>query len=282
MDPMTMAAVGAGVSLVSRLIGEAIASGDRERAENLKAAAVAEYGEEILPQLERAEAEQLGATELSKIQLDPAGRNAQISALERLSAYSMPGMTEEDEAEQRRVLDESAGVAGRAAGLAQQSAAARGLSRSGLSQALAAQGAQAAAQTGADATAGLAASRRQRQLQALSMLGQQGSGLRAADYNQAADAASAQDSVNRFNANMRASALAARNQAALDRFNAQMGLKGARNNARLGLANHYSQQADRNSQTAQDIGGGVQGAMQGGANYMEHQDELDRKYGGRK
>ena len=162
MDPVSigLSAGGAAVSLIARLIGEAIAAGDMRRAEELKQQAVAEYGDGILPQLEAVQAQEVGATELGKIKTDGVGRGAQVSALERLGQFADNSFSPEDAAEQRRVVDASAGVGARQAAQGEQLAAARGLQRSGLSQALNMQAAQGGAQSAADATAQLAAQRR--------------------------------------------------------------------------------------------------------------------------
>lgn len=274
MDPVTMAAAGAGVALLSRLIGEAIAAGDIDRAERLKQQAVAEYGPEILPQLEMPQAQEVGRTELEGVREDAAPRAAQLAALERLSQYGSGEMLPEDYAEQRRVMDAASGVASRQAAQGEQLAASRGLRRAGLSQALGQQAAQQGAQTGADAAAQLAAQRRQRQLMALSQVGSLGGSIRGQDYNVASDRARAQDAINQFNANMRADAVEARNRAAQQRFSAQMQAANARNQARGDLAGFYAGRGERNSQTAQDIGTGVQGGMDAAAGYQ-------RKKGGR-
>ena len=282
MDPVTLSIAGAGVALIARLIGEALAAGDNAKAERLKQQAIADYGEEILPQLEQATAQEVGATELGSISVDPSGRNAQVSALEKLAAFGEGGFTPEDAAEQRRVMDAAAGVASRQAAQGEQLAAARGLQRSGLSQALGQQAAQAGAQTAADSASQLAAQRRARQLQALGMMGSQGGALRGADYGEQADRATAQDAINRFNANMRASALDARNRNAMNAYNANMQRLDSRNRARGTLADQYSQQANQTRQTASDIGTGIQGGMQGGADYMSEAELRKLKYPGGK
>lgn len=282
MEQLALSAGGAAVALISRLIGEAIASGDYKRAEALKQQAVAEYGDSILPQLEQVTAQEVGPTELGSLQVDPTGRNAQVSALERLASFADSSMTPEDAMEQRRAMDAAGGVAARQAAAGEQLASSRGLQRSGLSQALGMQAAQAGAQTASDTAAQLASQRRQRQLQALGMMGQQGGALRGADYGQASDRATSQDAINRFNANMRASALDQRNRNAQAQYAANMQLKGARNNARADLADQYTGQANRTRETAQDIGAGVQGAMQGGADYLERTDLNKRRYPGGK
>lgn len=270
MDPtLALSLGGAGVALLSRLIGEAIAAGDIARAEQLKQQAVSEYGEGILPQLEQVTAQEVGPTELANIRTDPTGRSAQVSALQKLASFGEGGFTPEDAAEQRRLTDAAAGAAASQAAAGEQLAAARGLKRSGLSQALNQQAAQGAAQSTADVGAQLAAQRRARQLQALGMMGQQGGALRGADYGEASDRATAQDAINRFNANMRAGAVEARNRNAMASYDANMRLKQARNQARGDLAGFYGARGVRNSETAQDIGAGVQGGMQSGADYLE-------------
>lgn len=281
MEPMTMAAIGAGVSLISRLIGEAIAAGDIERAERLKQQAVAEYGEEILPQLEEVERLQVAETGLARIPLESQGRAGQTGAMGRLESFMSSQWSPEDAAELRRAQDAAGGIAGRAAASASQLAASRGLRRSGLEQALAQQGAQAAAQTGADVAADLGAARRARQLQSIGMFGNLSGALRSDDYGQQSDAARAQDDINRFNANLALSTNRQRNQTRLDAYDAQMDLKRARNAARMGQADFYGERAARNRQTAADIGGGIQGGLQGGADYMERDALNKQKYGGR-
>lgn len=254
MEPMIASAA---VALIGRLISEAIAAGDLDRAEQLKQQAIAEYGDGILPELEAVTAQEVGPTELGKIKTDGVGRGAQVSALERLGQFADNSFSPEDAAEQRRVVDQSAGVAARQAAQGEQLAAARGLQRSGLSQALNMQAAQGGAQSAADATAQLAAQRRQRQLQAIGMLGSQGGALRGADYGEASDAATAQDAINRFNANMRAGAVDQRNRNALAQYDAKLRLKAARNTARGGLAGFYEGRAGRNAETGKDITEGV-------------------------
>jgi len=275
MDPVSigLSAGGAAVALISRLIGEAIAAGDYKRAEALKQQAVAEYGDSILPQLEQATAQEVGSTELGNITTDGVGRGAQVSALERLASFADGGFSPEDAMEQRRAMDAAGGVAARQAAAGEQMASSRGLLRSGLSQALGQQAAQAGAQTASDTAAQLAAQRRQRQLQAIGMLGSQGGALRGADYGEQADRATAQDAINRFNANMRQSALDQRNRNAMAQYDANMRLKGARNNARGDLANYYTGRGEQNRQTAQDIGAGVSGEMRAGANYLKKKDD---------
>lgn len=269
MDPMTLSAVGAGVSLLARLFAEAIAAGDIDRAQALKEQALKEYGPEMLPEFERVEAQQVADTQLGGIREDPQARGAQTSALAKLAEFSSGEVLPEDMAEQRRAMDAAGGVAARAAGAAEQLAASRGLRRSGLSQALAQQGAQAGAQTAADSAAELAAQRRQRQLAAIGQMGQLGGSIRGQDYEIAANRARAQDALNQFNANMRAGAVEARNRTAQQRYANQMQMAGARNNARGDLADFYSGRANANRQTAMDIGGGVQGGLDTAAGYQQ-------------
>lgn len=254
---MEAAMAAAAVALVGRLISEAIAAGDYDRAMKLREQAVAEYGEGILPELERVEAETLGRSELGNIRPDAAPRNAQMDALARLSEFSAPGMSAEDVGDLRVAQDSAGGVAARAAGQGEQLAAARGLQRSGLSQALGMQGAQAGAQTAADAAVGLASARRQRQLQALGQMGSLGGSVRGADYQQASDAARAQDTINAFNANMNYDARNQRNVNTQLGYTNRLGLKDRRNAARMGQASAFDARGNRNRETGKDITEGL-------------------------
>lgn len=254
MEAMIAAAA---VGLIGRLISEAIAAGDFDKAAKLREDAIAEYGEDILPELEKVQAEALGRSDLGNIKADAAPRNAQMDALARLGEFAAPGMSPEDEGDLRVAQDAAGGVAARAAAMGEQQAASRGLQRSGLSQALAQQGAQAGAQTASDTAVGLASARRQRQLQALSQMGSLGGSVRGADYQQASDAARAQDTINAFNANMNYDARNQRNANSQLGYTNRLGLKNARNQARGNLAGFYEGRGIRNSETGKDITEGV-------------------------
>ena len=275
MDPVTMAAIGAGGALLARLIGEAIAAGDIDRAAKLKEQAIAEYGPEILPELERVEAQTIPESAVGNLRNDPEGRSGQLAALARLGEMAAPGVTVEDDAMMRRASDEAGGVAARAAGAGEQLAAARGLRSSGLSQALAATGAQAGAQRSADTAASMMADAQQRKLSALGRMAGLAGDVRGSDFAEASKSAEAIDSLNRFNANMTYDAQQARNRAAQQRFDSEMRLKGARNAARGDMASFYGQRAERNKQTAEDVGAAVQGAANTGSGFLE--DEIKKK-----
>lgn len=251
---MALAAVAA---LVGRLISEAIAAGDYDKAMALRRRAVAEYGDEILPELERIEAENIERSEFEKVQADPRLQSAQMTALDRLSAFTEPGLSPEDAAEQRAVTEAAGGVAARQAGAAGQLAARRGLLRSGLTQALGQDMAEGGAQTAADAAARLAADRRRQRLSAISSFGNMAGDIRGQDVSEQQARAGAIDSLNRFNANMRYDAQKARNAAALDKSNATLRLREGRVRALGDWADSYNQRGDRNRETSKDISAGV-------------------------
>ena len=255
-DPVTMA-LPAAAALIGRLFSEAIAAGDYDKAMALRRRAVAEFGDEILPELERIEAETIERSEFEKVQADPRLQSAQMTALDRLSAFTEPGLSPEDAAEQRAAMEAAGGVAARQADAAGQLAARRGLLRSGLTQALGQDMAESGAQTAADAATQLAADRRRQRLQAISSFGGMAGDIRGQDVGEQQTRAGAIDSLNRFNANMRYDAQKARNASALDKFNATLRLREGRVKALGNWADSYNQRGDRNRETGKDISAGV-------------------------
>lgn len=138
-------------------------------------------------------------TELASIRLNPRYKEMQGQALEGLSeAVSQRGMTDEDRAAYARARQQGASTDLALRGAAESQAAQRGLGASGgyLAGLMGAQaGANRTSQEGMQA----ASDARQRYMQALNQLAGMATQVRGQDYNIAANAAQAQDAINRFN-----------------------------------------------------------------------------------
>src|SRR3990167_9027290 len=118
--------------IVISLIGQAIASGDRAKAEKLRLDAAAKY-KIPLPDLASIEKDLATNTELQKVVADPRYTGAANEALERTGDYAKgSGMMPEDLA----TLEEAKRAAGSyesgVRGANRQAMAARGISGSGL------------------------------------------------------------------------------------------------------------------------------------------------------
>ena len=101
---------------------------------------------------------------------------------------------------------------------------------------------------------------RQRALQALMAEGNMAGDVRGQDFGEASAKGRAADAFTLFNADQRASAQRGNNANALAMFDARMGLKGARNAAREGVAQEYRGRGQRTADTSAAIGNSLTSA----------------------
>lgn len=159
----------------------------------------AQQSGEYTPELEQAISQ--GNTELANITEDPMARQAQVGALTSLQDIAANGG--QSLADKAALQDTLGQVAQQERGGREriaQSMAERGISNSGLGLAAQLANQQNAAQNANSQGLNIAGMAQQRALQALQEAGQLGGNLRSQDFNQASQVASAQDSINRFNA----------------------------------------------------------------------------------
>lgn len=191
------AVIAAIVSAVTSLV----AAGKDNEAQRLLERTAAEYGPEILPELEKAIAKTAGKSAFEGMSEDPLGRDTQRDVDSELAdIYDSGGRTAEDEAAydvaRRSVSQRAASQAGNIA----MSAAQRGQTGSGLSAVLASQSGQDELEALAGLNAEVAASGRQRALQALQARAGNAANMRSQDWNVKSEGATAVDLMNRFNA----------------------------------------------------------------------------------
>lgn len=171
---------------------------------------------ELNPELDTAI--NLGPSKMEGISTDPALKQAQMSALNKLiETGNLGGRDAQFIADQNRIQnDVNTNLQGQT-GAIQQNMATRGMS-GGMSEMVAK---QLAAQGGANRQAQMEmdsnAQAQSRALNALIQSGQLGGQMQSQDFNQKAQQASAQDQINRFNAqnqqNVQSSNVAAKNAA---------------------------------------------------------------------
>ena len=206
MDPisLTAAGVGLGIAGIASIVGELMAQGKREEAQQYLQQAEASMEATQIPELQRAVAEQIGSTAFEQIKTDPALRRAQMGALSKLGQIAEEGgMTLEDKAALNQITGQLSRQQAGARQAIMENMAARGTLGSGaeLAQRLSAQqeSAQQASQRGLD----VAAMAQRRAFDAIMQRGQLGGSIRAQEYGEASNRAQAQDAIARYNADAR-------------------------------------------------------------------------------
>lgn len=183
----------------------------------------------------------LAATEMNNISVNPQYGKYEMSALQDLEQISKDGLSMRDQADlaqlEGQVNRQNAGRQG----AIQQQMAARGMGGSGMELVQQMQASQDATERQALASMEKAAMAQEGRRGATAQLGQQAGQMSARDYQQQAQKAAAQDSINRFNT-------------ANQQNTSQMNWQG-----RQGIANQNTQQ---NNQFANQKLGGRQGAAQ--------------------
>jgi hypothetical protein len=143
--------------------------------------------------------DQLGPSDMSKISTDPRYKDAEMKALMDLEDRSKNGFTDRDRADLAKLeSDVNRQNRGRL-GAIQQNMASRGMSGSGMDLLAQTQASQDATERQALAALEKNAQMSERKVDATSRLGNLGSQLQSKDFGQQAQAAQAQDAINRFN-----------------------------------------------------------------------------------
>ena len=209
-------AAGVAAPVIGGIIGNKLASGDRASQEEYMLAALNEIKNIQVPEERELALEELKSagvltpemeqvyrqqdTELSNISLDPATRQAQMEALGGLQdVANQGGMTLTDRARLNQVLGDMGTAERGMREAALQGLRRRGMGGSGMELEASMMAGQQAAQQAAQQSLGVEAMAQQRALDALMQAGQLGGDIRGQDWNQASQAAQAQDAINRFN-----------------------------------------------------------------------------------
>lgn len=254
MEPVSAALMAAGP--IVALIGRAVAEGDFERARQIRAQAAAEYGDSVLPVIDRVVAQEVGPSAMANIRTDDGLRSQQLRALDELSnIYESGGQTEADKAALNVAQNAVAARSANALANGQQRLARTGQTgNAALESSLAATVGGDAAGAMADMGYRAQADARDRALRALESEASLAGGVRAQDFGEASTKAKAADAFTLFNADQRSATQAANNANAFRQYDARMGLKAARNNARGVQAADYDARGARTVQTAAGLG----------------------------
>lgn len=250
---------------------------------------------QIAPQIQQAMQQQKSG--LQGMEIDPTSREAEVAALNKMQDVANSGGMDA-QAKQQEAQAMNAANANEAGqrGAILQNYAARGIGGSGAQLAAELSADQGSANSNAAAGMNSAAGAEQRALQAMTAGSQMAGTLNNQDYSQAANAATAQDAINKFNT-QNAQNVAGQNTKAINdaqaqntvnnqnlananvdignqqerynkgliqqQFNNQMGLAGGKANAENGVANAANQQANATGNMWSGIGQSI--AQTGGA-----------------
>lgn len=281
MVPLTMMAIGMGVSALSGLVGYLVESGREAEAEAIMERARGLYDNITPAQLNDIAAEVLGPSEFSKIRVDPRYEQAQNEALAKMEEMEEGGgFTLEDTANLNRVQNQLARneMASRQAIL--ENMRSRGVAGSGAELAMELSASQANADRAQQAGLDVAAQAQRRYFDAIRGRGDFASQMRSQAWNEQAAAASAQDAINRFNMGHRFDVARYNNDMAQQRYNNEMALRDRRYGMERDRADAKRQSGQRQSETIGGVGGAVGGGFMRGAGY-EYEDRWNRnRYGG--
>ncbi len=190
------AVVGAGAGLIAYLIE----SGQDDAAAEIQRKAQEAYGSLDDSAIEKAAAQVLGPTKLAQIRTDPKYRAAQDDALASLKDISNSGgFNLQDRAVLNDRQNETAQADQRRRASNLESLSARGQAGGGTEIGMLIAGQQAAANRDSAAGMHAAADAQARSLKAIADRGLLAGQMENADYGRQADAARAQDSIDRFN-----------------------------------------------------------------------------------
>lgn len=269
MDPISLGLlVGAVVvPAVVSLIGNALASGDKDKARQLYEKAASQYGDAIVPQLQKVVAEKFGRSALE--QVAPRGDIAQDQDLARnkmAEIANTSGMTAEDAAAAEGIRQQAMSQERAQRLSVLQGMQRRGMANSGASIAAQMQAQQGAADRNSLQDINVMAQSMANRRQAIMGLGQL-SGQQQQQYlDLASQKAQAQDNIRRFDIENIYKAAQMNNQAAKDQFGMQMQKAQGQQQAAAGLAGYYKGSADDTRAMWGGIGQAAGAGLGAGAN----------------
>lgn len=259
---MEMLFAGTAVQALSGLVGYLVSQGQKAKADEIMRRAREGYENLTPADLKDIAFEVLGPTELSKIATDPAYKKAQDRALSGLQEISNNGGFDvRDQSNLARIRNETSRQAAQQNAALTTSMARRGVGGSGAELALRAEANQAA--VGREAQAGLdvAAQARQRYFDSLKASGDMATNLRNQEYGEKANAARAQDAINRFNIENKRDTGMYNNTLAQQRYNNRLGIQDRLTGLDKERAGQIQSRANQLGQVIGGVGNAIGGAM---------------------
>lgn len=263
---------GAIIGAVVGLITSFIAMGENEKAQALRQQIADEYGDDILPELDAAIAQEVGPSAFETMTMPTEGRQSQMEIDQELAdIYDTAGQTEADRAAYDVARREVSRTAASNAADAQMVAGRRGMG-GGAAAALASQGGQDELEALAGLDARIASDARGRGLAALNARAGNAAGMRGGDWNELSGRAGAIDLNNRFNASQRQQTGLVNAGLPQQDFNNRLAMLAGRSGALNGVAGGLDAGADRTRQTGAGL---ANSAVSFGQAWDWGQDEHD-------
>lgn len=257
------------------IAGEYMAGLDKAEQQRLLQRAMDEYGKIDLPSLEKVIAQEIGPTELSKLEGDPALRQTQMSALDELQRLGRSGgFTLEDQAVLNKVRNQASQQATAGRSRIREDMASRGISGGGSELALSLANEQGAAQRASQEGLQVAGMAQKRALDAMMAGGRLAGDIRGQDYSEKSRAAEAQDMINKYNAGARSQAQYYNAGLPQQQFDNRVTKAGGTSRGAQGLAGLSGQNAQDTRAFAQGIGNTVAAA---GRQYDNHNSAPTQK-----
>ena len=269
--PLIIAGIALAASVAAAGIGRAVASGKEAEAKKIYDQAVADYGDDILPHLQKELDGKLPKSAFEKL-TQGEGRQAERQTYKDLrDVYAKEGMTDADKAAMRLANNEvNAKAQSQYQAVQQQLAARGGAQNPAMAAALYSQAGADSLNTLGNMAAQNQIAARQRALQALEASG----GLGQAMANQDVQQADAMDRINMWNFDQQK---ALRQQDFLN----TMHQRDARNAARNKIAEYYMRQGDRDMQTAAQVGNAFSTFGGGASGYAGDMGNIKNLKGGK-
>lgn len=260
--PQIVMAVAAVVGAIVSAVGAAIAEGDFQKARELREKAASEYGDEVLPQIDRALKQEVGESAFASIVTDEAPRSQQNAAMRRLSELSeADGHGAGDEAALQLANQGAQQAAASDYQSMQQLLAARGQQNNpALMAAMRANLGGSVVQATATNRYRAQADGRDRAMRALDMSSNIASNMRGQDWAQSSGRASALDRRSEFNAGMAMDVNNENFRRDQARFHNRLDLKGRRVDANDRVAGGLEQKGQNTRSVAAGIGNSVTSA----------------------
>lgn len=262
--PLIVAGIAAAAAIAAAGIGRAVASGKEAEAKKLYDQAVEDYGDEILPHLNKNLEGKLPESAFKNITQSEGRQGLRETYKDLRDVYQNEGTTSADQAAMDLARKETTSRAAQQYAQIQQALAARGQANNPALLA------SMYSQTGQNELDALSTANMQSQIaarqRALQALGQAG-GMAQAMGQQDMEAANAMDRINMFNFDKRQQM---RQQDFLD----TMAQRDARNAARNKIAEYYMRQGDRDMQTAGQVGSAISSFGSAGAGYLGDMDKI--------
>ena len=255
-----MAAGGAIGEYLGALIGEAIASGDMERARALARDISYKYANLPLPTILKMYPELQGDTALAGVRADERYTSVEDRALQQLMDRASGKMTAEDEANLMRARVDAQGMESATRGSIDREARRRGGfgGGGGVAKQVAAQQAANRLYQGGVQAAGDASSRA---LTALQAAGNYASNLVGRDLSQKNMVGSARDRISAFNLGRKDQAAAYNNEIQQRQFENSMGKLGGETSGLKLLMDQYGADAMSKRRTSRAMGGAAGSAV---------------------